>query len=174
MANRLLSPTMNHIGMVEYVIIFLVGQVKRMNSDIKVRLASVTDAEELSRLNQAFNGGDKRPPHQIRESLKINNELIAVAEIKGKAVGFGCAQSFYSFCYEEPQGEITELYVEEAARRRGIAGAIISCLEENLRKRGVKDVRVLTGKRNDAAIKTYEHCNYVKGHELLLTKRIED
>ncbi|WP_152401039.1 GNAT family N-acetyltransferase [Paenibacillus cellulositrophicus] len=145
-----------------------------MNADIKVRLASVTDAEELSRLNQAFNGGDKRPPQQIMESLKINNELIAVAEIRGKLVGFGCAQSFHSFCYEEPQGEITELYVEKAVRRRGIAGAIISCLEENLRKRGVKSVKLLTGKRNDAAIKTYEHCHYVKDDELLLTKKIGD
>ncbi|WP_235550163.1 GNAT family N-acetyltransferase [Paenibacillus sp. Soil724D2] len=47
--------------------------------------------------------------------------MIAVAEISGKIVGFGCAQSFYSFCYEEPHGEITELYVEEVARRKGIA-----------------------------------------------------
>ncbi|GIO52395.1 GNAT family N-acetyltransferase [Paenibacillus cineris] len=145
-----------------------------MNADIKVRLASESDAEELSRLNQAFNGGDKRPPQQIMESLKINNELIAVAEIRGRLVGFGCAQSFHSFCYEEPQGEITELYVEEAARRRGIAGAIISCLEDNLRKSGVKSVKLLTGKRNDAAIKTYEHCNYVRDDELLLTKKIGD
>ncbi|MET3847023.1 GNAT family N-acetyltransferase [Paenibacillus sp. OAE614] len=148
--------------------------MKRINTDIRVRLASVSDAEELSRLNQAFNGGDKRPPHQIMESLKINNELIAVAEMWSRVVGFGCAQSFHSFCYEEPQGEITELYVEEAARRRGIAGAIISCLEENLRKRGVKSVKVLTGKRNDAAIKTYEHCNYIKDDELMLTKTIGD
>ncbi|OZB96581.1 GNAT family N-acetyltransferase [Paenibacillus sp. XY044] len=145
-----------------------------MNTDIRVRLASVTDAEELSRLNQAFNGGDKQPPRQIMESLRINNELIAVAEMMGKVVGFGCAQSFYSFCYEEPQGEITELYVEEAARRRGIAGALIFCLEENLRKRGVKSVKVLTGNRNNAAIKTYEHCNYVIDDELMLTKRIGD
>lgn len=145
-----------------------------MHTDIRVRLASVTDAEELSRLNQVFNGGDKRPPNRIMESLKVNNELIAVAEIMGKVVGFGCAQSFYSFCYEEPQGEITELYVEEAARRRGIAGAIIYCLEEHLRERGVKSVKVLTGNRNDAAIKTYEHCNYVIDDELMLMKRIGD
>ena len=90
-----------------------------MNSVTIVRLASFTDAEELSRLNQEFNGGVKRPPTKIIEHLNINrNELIAVAEISGKIVGFGCAQRFYSFCYEEPHGEITELYVEEAAEEK--------------------------------------------------------
>nr|WP_235549223.1 GNAT family N-acetyltransferase [Paenibacillus sp. Root444D2] len=100
--------------------------------------------------------------------------MIAVAEISSKIVGFGCAQSFYSFCYEEPHGEITELYVEEVARRKGIAIAIITCLEENLRERGVKSIKVLTGRRNNAAIKTYEHCNYVKDDEQMLKKRLED
>jgi ribosomal protein S18 acetylase RimI-like enzyme len=149
--------------------------VIKIYPDVCVRLASLTDAEELSRLNQEFNGGKKRPPAKIIERLNINhNELIAVAEISGKIVGFGCAQSFYSFCYEEPHGEITELYVEEAARRKGIAIAIVSCLEENLRTRGVRSMKVLTGRRNNAAIKTYEHCNYVKDDERLLKKRLED
>lgn len=143
--------------------------------DVSVRLACLTDAEGLSRLNQEFNGGDKRPPAKIIEGLSINhNELIVVAEIAGKIVGFGCVQIFYSFCYEEPHGEITELYVEEAARRKGIAIALISFLEENLRTRGVRSMKVLTGRSNNAAIKTYELCNYVKDDEQLLKKRLED
>lgn len=143
-----------------------------MNADVKVRLASLTDAEELSRLNQEFNGGDRRPPAQIMKSLSTNNELVAVAEMTGRIVGFGCAQSFDSFCYEEPQGEITELYVEEAARRKGIAAAILSCLEENLGKRGVKEIKVLTGRDNEAAIRTYEHSQYVIDDEIFLKKNL--
>lgn len=144
-----------------------------MCANVRVRLATLTDAEGLSRLNQEFNGGEKRPPSKIIESLSINNnELISVAEIDGRIVGFGCAQCFYSFCYEEPYGEITELYVEEAARRKGIAVAIISCLEEKLKERGVKCMKVLTGRRNTAAIKTYEHCNYTMDDEQLLKKKI--
>lgn len=146
--------------------------MNRMNADIKARLATIADAEELSRLNQEFNGGDRRPPAQIINSLNTNNELVAVAEFHGRIVGFGCAQSFDSFCYEEPQGEITELYVEENARRKGAAAAILSCLEDNLRGRGVKDLKVLTGKGNDAAIRTYGHNHYVIDDELLLKKRL--
>ncbi|WP_422661212.1 GNAT family N-acetyltransferase [Paenibacillus sp. EC2-1] len=137
-------------------------------------MAYLTDAEELSRLNQEFNGGKKRPLDKIAERMKINhNELIAVAEISGKTVGFGCAQIYYSFCYEEPHGEITELYVEEAFRRKGIAIAIITCLEEALRTRGVRSTKVLTGRGNNTAIMTYEHCNYVKDDEQLLIKGLE-
>lgn len=104
----------------------------------------------------------------------MNCYFLAVAEIGGKIVGFGCAQSFESFCYIELQGEITEMYVEETARRKGIATLLISCLEENLKNRGVLIIKVLTGRQNDVAIKTYEHCNYVKDDELLLKKRLID
>jgi ribosomal protein S18 acetylase RimI-like enzyme len=150
-------------------------KVNRMNANVRVRRAVLTDAEELSRLNQEFNGGEIIAPAKIIESMNINNnELIAVAELSDRIVGFGCAQSFYSFCYEEPHGEITELYVEEAARRKGIAVAIISCLEENLRERGVKSMKVLTGRWNNAAIKTYENCNYIIDDEQLLKKRMGD
>lgn len=145
-----------------------------MNPDFIIREATVTDAEELSRLNQAFNGGEKRPSAKIVERLKMNHsELVAVAEISGEIVGFGCAQCIYSFCYDLPHGEITELFVEESARRKGIAAALISFLEKSLRDRGVTSMKVLTGIENSAAITTYEHCHYVKDDEQLLVKRLE-
>lgn len=144
-----------------------------MDSTAKVRLASSADAEELSRLNQEFNGGVLRPAAKIIEHLNINrNELIAVAEMNGRIVGFGCGQCFSSFCYDEPYGEITELYIEEAARRQGMAVALISCLEENFRQRGVKSIKVLTGSSNIAAIRTYEQCSYVKEDEQMLVKHL--
>lgn len=144
-----------------------------MNPDFIIREATVTDAEELSRLNQAFNGSEKRPSAKIVERLKMNHsELVAVAEISGEIVGFGCAQCIYSFCYDVPHGEITELFVEESARRKGIAAALISFLEKSLRDRGVTSMKVLTGRDNSAAIKTYEHYQYVKDDEQLLVKRL--
>ncbi|WP_254075581.1 GNAT family N-acetyltransferase [Paenibacillus tritici] len=144
-----------------------------MDSMAKVRLASSTDAEHLSILNQEFNGGVPRPAAKIREQLNINrNELIAVAEMNGRIVGFGCGQCYSSFCYDEPYGEITELYVEEAARRQGMARALIACLEANFRQRGVKSIKVLTGRSNIAAICTYEQCSYVKDDEQMLEKHL--
>ncbi|WP_343049584.1 hypothetical protein [Paenibacillus phytohabitans] len=55
-----------------------------------------------------------------------------------------------------------------------MAIAIISCLEENFRERGVKSIKVLTGRSNTAAIRTYEQCSYVKDDEQMLEKRLDD
>lgn len=141
---------------------------------IKTRLAAEHDAEQLAKLNQKFNGGSRRETREIIESIRTSNELIAVAEIEGKLVGFACAQSFKSFCYPELQGEITEMFVETFARRKGVATSLIACLEESLKSRGVTEIKVLTGSQNDAAIQTYMHCNYEKDDELLLKKQLPD
>lgn len=140
--------------------------------EIRARLATEQDAGALAELNQEFNGGDRRSAAAIRDSMRQSDELIAVAELGGKVVGFGCAQSFKSFCYQELQGEITELYVEPSARRKGAAASILSCLEEHLAARGVAEIKVLTGKENETAIRTYERCDYEKDDELLLKKRL--
>jgi ribosomal protein S18 acetylase RimI-like enzyme len=135
-------------------------------------LATEEDAEQLSTLNQRFNGGGRRPAAEIEESMRTSTELIAVAEMGGKIVGFGCAQSYKSFCYRELLGEITEMYVESSVRRKGIATSLVACLERNLKARGVTEIKVLTGKRNNAAIRTYENCGYTKDDERLLKKTL--
>lgn len=104
--------------------------------------------------------------------MRESSEIIAVAEMDGRVVGFGCAQSFRSFCYKEPLGEITEMYVEEAFRRKGAATALLSCLEMQLRKRGVAEVKILTGRRNHSAIRTYKRCQYEEDDEQLLKKQL--
>lgn len=84
----------------------------------EVRMAAADDAADLARLNQAFNGGELLPASEIVESMKRNSELIVVATMNDKVVGFACAQSYKSFCDREGLGEITEMYVEQAARRK--------------------------------------------------------
>jgi ribosomal protein S18 acetylase RimI-like enzyme len=137
-----------------------------------VRLATINDADALSRLNFEFNGGEKRPVAEIIQSLNSSNELVAVATLKGEVIGFGCAQSFKSFCYNEAFGEISEMYVKESARRKGLATSLISFLEDQLRSRGVKTVKILTGGDNQIAIKTYELSGYVKDDEVMLEKNL--
>lgn len=95
-----------------------------------------------------------------------------MATINDEVIGFGCAQSFKSFCYAEAYGEITEMYVVEAARRNGVASSLISFLESQLRSRGVKSVKILTGRNNKAAINTYERNGFEKDNEVLLYKNI--
>lgn len=139
---------------------------------IQVRLATADDAEELSRLNQRFNGGERRPAEAIAASMGKSGERIAVATLNGSVVGFACAQCFESFCYPDAMGEITELYVEESARGMGAASSLIALLEEHLQASGVREIKVLMAAGNGAALKTYERCGYTLDDDVLLRKKI--
>lgn len=139
--------------------------------DIIVRLARVGDLQNIQRLNEEFNGVDM-------SSLEIGvwaddrSEIVAIGYVDDNAVGFTCAQSFMSFCYNSPQGEITEMYVRETFRENGIARSLIACLEKELQSRGVRSIKILTGRNNEIAIKTYENANYIVKNEIVLQKKI--
>ncbi|OGO79294.1 MAG: hypothetical protein A2Y23_06695 [Clostridiales bacterium GWB2_37_7] len=136
-----------------------------------VRLARQDDLEDLKELNKEFNGVD---PSLLKANIWTDNssEIIAIASIEGNAVGFACAQSFMSFCYNAPQGEITEMYVRETFRRNGIACSLIACLEKELQSRGVRNIKILTNKNNEIAVKAYENANYIVKNEIVLQKKI--
>lgn len=58
------------------------------------------------------------------------------------------------------------MYIQERARRQGLAGLLIAFLEEQLIARGVKTVKVLTGHDNHAAIGVYEKSGYKREDEV--------
>lgn len=126
---------------------------------IIVRLATLDDIDELINMNYEFNSV-KISYDNVRESLKTNNELVAVSIIDDKITGFACAQYNKSFCYEEFNGEITELYVKKEFRRMGVASALISYIEKELRLLGVKDIKIITNIKSEAAQKIYTELNY--------------
>lgn len=134
-----------------------------------IRWANEDDAEILVTLNEEFNGAGLTTSEVIN-SLTESNELIALAIMDNVPVGFACGQYYKSFCYRDLQGEITEMYIQETARRKGLASLLISFLEHELRLRGVKSVKILTGRNNDSALKTYERADYVKKEDAIFQK----
>lgn len=140
--------------------------------EILIRWATVEDAAVLVKLNDEFNGPGATIP-DVEDSLANSKELVALALKGEKAVGFASAQYFKSFCYPHLCGEITELYVVEKARGQGTAALLISFLEEELQRRGVRSFKVLTGHDNEPAIKTYEKNRYVRVEEIVLEKEFD-
>ncbi|WP_433939396.1 N-acetyltransferase family protein [Paenibacillus lautus] len=137
-----------------------------------IRLASLPDASVLARLNEEFNGNEM-PMGEVEYSLQQADEIVAIAYLGDDPVGFACAQFFKSFCYRELVGEITEMYIQERARRQGLAGMLLVFLEEQLIARGVRTVKVLTGHDNHQAIGAYEKSGYKREDEVLLEKELE-
>lgn len=142
-----------------------------IENNIQIRRAEAKDAKYLAKLNVEFNGVGISE-EEIIEGLSYSNEIVVIALINDLPVGFACAQYFKSICYSEPYAEVTELYIMGDARRKGIATKVLDFVEKELILKGVRSVKVLTGKKNETAIKTYEKSNYIKKEEQVLQKKI--
>ena len=140
-----------------------------------IRIATVNDAEQLSVLNDEFNGEGETCIDNIRNSL-INNkqEVVIVADENDMLVGFVCVQLKKSFCYDDYMPEITEVYVKPAYRKRGVASKMITFAESYCSKNyPLHKYELLTGKQNFVAQSVYKKLGYVDDNELHLSKRMK-
>lgn len=139
-----------------------------------IRKAMVKDAEQLSALNEEFNGEGETTIENIRNSLANNpQEVVIVTEEDGILAGFVCVQLKRSFCYDVYTPEITEVYVKPAYRKRGIASEMITFAEEYCSKNyPLHKYELLTGKKNLTAQSVYGKLGYTEDNELHLSKRI--
>ena len=139
-----------------------------------VRLANGQDAEQLYSLNLAFNGKGETTIENIRMSIQRNQqELVVIDEEEGLLVGFVCVQLKKSFCYDDYMPEITEVYVDPAYRRRGVASKMILFAEACCAgKYPLHKIELLTGAKNLVAQNTYRKLEYSVDEEIHLSKRI--
>lgn len=141
---------------------------------INVRLAQVSDALQLQGLNDLFNGEGSNALAAIEESLRSNKqEMVLVAADGDRLVGFCCGQIFKSMCYADHYGEITELFVLEAYRRRGVASGLMAAIEDAFREQGIHHFQLFTGKTNEAAQMLYKALGYAESSEVMFRKRPE-
>lgn len=138
-----------------------------------VRIATVTDAEQLEMLNIEFNGEGETTLGNIRASLASNKrEIVVVDETGGELTGFVCVQLKKSFCYDNYMPEITEVYVKPQYRQRGIARAMIAFAEGYCRDNyPIHKFELLTGSQNTAARTAYKKLGYSEDGEIHLAKR---
>lgn len=134
-----------------------------------VRVAVQEDIPSLIELNYLFNGV-QRSIEEVEKDFINSRETIVVALMEEQVVGFACGQIYKSFCYTDYQAEITEMYIQEYARRKGLAVRMIALLEEEFKNSGVKNIKILTGLKNIKAIKTYEKAGYKPEKDLVFAK----
>lgn len=140
-----------------------------------IRLATVDDAEQLEILNNAFNGKGETSIENIKNSL-LNNyqEIVIVADESGALAGFVCIQMKKSFCYDEYMPEITEVYVKQEYRKKGIASEMINFAEDFCNtKYSLHKFELLTGKNDYAAKAVYRKLGYKTDGEIHFSKKIK-
>lgn len=143
-------------------------------SDIVIRKAVKTDADALFKLNELFNGEGCSTKELILDCIKHNEkEDVFVAIQQDKAVGFCCVQLFRSMCYSQNYAEITELFVLEECRNKGVATKLMMYLEDYYNKNysGIAGYQLFTGDDNVTARRFYENIGYENTGEVMYRKR---
>lgn len=68
--------------------------------------------------------------------------------------------------------ELTELFVVEAFRHRGVASALVAHAERLARAAGAADLRILTGRDHVAAQAFYRALEYEDEDEMLMIRHL--
>ena len=147
--------------------------VLNMESEITISLASIHDAPAIATLNRLFNEVDEAP-EAIAARMSDPNcvETVILAKVVDKAVGFALVRVVPSVLYSTPHVELTELYVMEEYRQRGIASRLITFAEKIADQKGARSILVQTGDDNLSALALYEKLGYEE-YDVTLKKRLQ-
>ena len=132
-----------------------------MMISVTIRMATADDAAAIVHLNTLFNGSsepaDKLAP-RLADPHHVEKALLA--EWDGQVVGFAGLRMAPALFYPTPQAELTELFVLEAYRRRGVGRALIAYAEALAQEQGAESLLILTDLNNVAAQALYHAAGY--------------
>ncbi len=111
---------------------------------------------ELDRLQTSLYPAESNHLDPI-EVLEGSDVTFLAAFVGGEAVGCGAVKRMPG-----RYGEIKRVFVDPAARRRGVGRAIMEALETDLLTHGIDLARLETGVRQPEALALYEHTGYVR------------
>lgn len=132
-----------------------------MTSQLTVREATPADAPALAVLLNAFDG-EGATPAQVAARLQACAHVLTtfVAETGGQMAGFACLRLVPHLQGDAPYAELTDIFVDDAFRRRGIARALLDRVDAEAQVAGAIEVVILTGCENDAAQAAYRAQGY--------------
>jgi ribosomal protein S18 acetylase RimI-like enzyme len=123
---------------------------------VLVRNVRDDDAKALSQLLTAFTSLTTTPAQVLQRLARSRGiEHPILVELDGKVVGFASPRLLHYLGEEALYAEISELFVLEGYRRRGIARALMTEMEVRARAAGASSLSVLTGADNETALALY-------------------
>lgn len=143
---------------------------------IPVRRARLADLETVVRLRLALlrEHGDhpiygrlradaeRRARDMFGAQLLAPGEVMFLAEQDARVVGIlRCVESSASPLLDPPRyGYVSSVFVEPAARRRGILTALLTTAEQWCRERGLTEMRLHSIHGDDVATTAWEHMGF--------------
>lgn len=131
-------------------------------SSYTVRKALASDAQALARLNAVAMGYEypaEKTAAQLEALLGSGRDLILVAEMDGRAVGYLHLQD-YDLLYSDHLKNIMGVAVDPACRRQGIGRALLEAGEAWARSTGAAGVRLVSGESRKEAHAFYRSLGY--------------
>lgn len=123
---------------------------------ISYRHAGQENVQVLERLFEEFSGWHLERSASIRKAINNPNGELLVAEVDSQIAGF-----IHQVFFEDPlhaglNSLVTDLFVKEEHRRKGIGSKLLNKALESAKTREVKEVHVTTLEDNKKAMTFYE------------------
>jgi len=138
----------------------------------EIRRAVPEDAEEIARLNSLFNGASEPAAlyfERLNDPRRVDQPILAFWE--GRAVALANLRLVPSLFTAFPYAELSELFVEEAYRRRGLGRALIQYAERLAVENGARQMLILTDFYNHPAQQLYRAAGY-RHYDIALSKQL--
>jgi ribosomal protein S18 acetylase RimI-like enzyme len=129
-----------------------------------VRVAGPADAHAICHLLLTFNDEALSPEALAGRLVEAEDlETVFLAELDGALAGILVLRSSPTISSPDDWAEITELYVQPTARRRGVGTALIEATISFALERGCTDLHLLVNPANEPAIAFYESLGFGHG-----------
>lgn len=127
-----------------------------MSLQITIREATQSDLDGLARLNAIFNDSDEtaeRIAHRLASPSCL--EMPIIAELENQIIGFAGLRIVPYLFYAGTHAELTELFVEENYRRKGVGNALVEYAEHVARERNAEELILHTSQDNQGGREFY-------------------
>ena len=150
-------------------------------SDLAIVIQYVEAIQEFERVQvpELKLGPDIGPDYASTLIRRVaeRNGCMLMARAEARTVGFGCAwvQSDDDMLLRDDartHAYVSDIFVEDAWRRRGIALQILSVLEMEMRSRGCRRIRICSKATNQIALECYKTAGY-RPYEITFTKDLK-
>ena len=140
---------------------------------INIRIAKIEDAEKLYGMCLLFNDTTTATTKvKVAEHLEKSAEIVCIAEQEEVLIGFVCGRIESHLSFGSPIGTITEIFVREQYRQKGVATKLFEQIEQEFLQRNVNRFRVFTTSDNEKAVNFYKHQAYHQIHTVMFRKDV--
>ena len=125
-----------------------------------IRKARIEDVQVLEELFLEFSNWNIDRKKSLHKVIDDPNGILLVAEYNNQVVGFIHQVFFMDPLHAGHNSDITNLFVKEKFRRKGIASSLVQKAIEDAKRREVVEIHVTTRESNQKAINFYQELGF--------------